>query len=137
VIEYIGERISKAESQRREDRRRARLARGRDARVYIFELNQRHDIDGTSRRNVARWINHSCAPNCTVEIIRGRIWIIALREIAAGEELSYDYGFPLREWRDHPCRCGSEDCPGYIVEGAQRWRLRRALRARRSLKLSS
>ena len=55
------------------DALRSRLARGRDAGVYIFELNQRHDIDGTSRRNVARWINHSCDPNCDAVIEDGRI----------------------------------------------------------------
>jgi SET domain-containing protein len=124
VIEYVGERIGKIESRRREERRRARLARGGDGGVYIFDISRRYDIDGTSRRNVARWINHSCAPNCAIEVIRGRIWIVARRDIPAGEELSYDYGFPLREWQDHPCRCGSPRCPGYIVESAQRWRVR-------------
>lgn len=126
VIEYIGERIGKMESRRREERRRARLARGGDGAVYIFDISRRYDIDGTTRRNVARWINHSCDPNCAVDVVRGRIWIVARREILAGEELSYDYGFPLWEWPDHPCRCGSAGCPGYIVESAQRWRLRRA-----------
>ncbi len=129
VIEYVGERITKGEAWRREQKRLARLAAGRDGCVYIFELNQRHDIDGGVRWNLARRMNHSCEPNCEVEVIRGRIWIVARRAIAAGEELGYDYGFDYTDWREHPCRCGAPACPGFIVKAAQRWRVRRALRA--------
>jgi hypothetical protein len=90
-------------------------------------------LDGRTRRNVARLINHSCAPNCRAETIRGRIWIIARGEIPSGEELTFDYGFALKEWRLHPCRCGSPKCAGYIVGGWQRWRLRRLVREARAL----
>ena len=130
-VEYTGERITKAEARRREQQRLARLRRGGDGSVYIFDLNRRHDLDGRTRRNVARWINHSCAPNCRAETIRGRIWIIARRDIAAGEELTFDYGFPYAEWWLHPCRCGAKRCPGFIVNAAQRWRVRRLVRAER------
>ncbi len=133
VVEYTGERITKAEADRREKLRLARGRRGGDDCVYIFELNARHDLDGRTRRNVARLINHSCAPNCRAETIRGRIWIIARREIPSGEELTFDYGFALKEWRLHPCRCGSPKCAGYIVGGWQRWRLRRLVREARAL----
>lgn len=133
VIEYTGERITKAEAERRESLRLARGRRGGDDCVYIFELNARHDLDGRTRRNVARLINHSCAPNCRAETIRGRIWIIARREIPAGEELTFDYGFALKEWRLHPCRCGSPKCAGYIVSSWQRWRLRRLVRRARAV----
>ena len=61
VVEYTGERITKAEADRREKLRLARGRRGGDDCVYIFELNARHDLDGRTRRNVARLINHSCA----------------------------------------------------------------------------
>ncbi len=132
VIEYTGERITKTEAERRERLRLARGRRGGDDCVYIFELNARHDLDGRTRKNVARLINHSCAPNCRAETIRGRIWIIARREIPAGEELTFDYGFALKEWRLHPCRCGSAKCAGYIVSGWQRWRLRRLVRRARA-----
>ena len=127
VIEYVGERVTKAEAWRREQKRLARLAAGGDGCVYVFELNQRHDIDGAVSWNLARRINHSCDPNCEVEVVRGRIWIVAVRPIAAGEELSYDYGFDYTDWREHPCRCGAATCPGYIVKSSQRWRVRRAL----------
>ncbi len=131
VIEYTGERITKTEARRREQQRRARERAGGDGSVYIFTLNARHDVDGRTRRNVARLINHSCAPNCRVEIIRGRIWIIARRDIPAGAELTFDYGFGLADWPRHPCRCASRRCPGFIVGSAQRWRLRRIPRPER------
>jgi SET domain-containing protein len=126
VIEYVGERITKAEAQRREDRRLERRGAGGDGCVYIFEVNLRYDIDGNVAWNPARHINHSCAPNCEAQSDRGRIWIVALRDIAPGEELTYDYGFSFTESRHHPCRCVAEECVGFIVERAQRWRYRRA-----------
>ena len=131
VVEYTGERISKVEAKRREQARLARLRRGRDGSVYIFVLNKRHDLDGRTAKNVARLINHSCAPNCRAETIRGHIWIVARRDIPAGEELTFDYGFSYAEWRLHPCRCGSARCVGFIVNNDQRWRVRRLLRGRR------
>ncbi len=133
VIEYTGERITKAEAVRREAQRLARGRKGGDDCVYIFNLNRRHDLDGRTRRNVARLINHSCAPNCRVEVICGRIWIIARREIPAGAELTFDYGFSFTEWPKHPCHCGSRRCAGFIVNSGQRWRLRRIPRAERVL----
>ena len=130
IIEYVGEKITKAESHRRELRRLARQRRGGDECVTIFDLNRRFDLDGRTRRNIARLINHSCAPNCRSETIRGRIWILAQREIAPGEELTFDYGYAFKEWPLHPCRCGAKNCAGYIVNGGQRWRVRRLVRAR-------
>lgn len=127
IIEYVGERITKAEADRREAVRLAQRASGRDGCVYVFELNKRHDIDGDVSWNPARLINHSCAANCEPEVIRGHIWIIALRDIAAGEELGYDYGFDFTDWREHPCLCGTAACAGFIVKKSQRWRVRRLL----------
>jgi hypothetical protein len=57
--------------------------------------------------------------------------VLARREIAAGEELTFDYGFAFKEWRQHPCCCGSKRCAGFIVNSAQRWRLKRIPRAER------
>jgi SET domain-containing protein len=128
IAEYTGERITKAEALRRDEARLARLRRGGDGSVYVFELNKRHDIDGRRSRNIVRFINHSCAPNCETAVVRGHVWISALRDIAGGEELTYDYGFPYGEWRNHPCRCGAPGCVGFIVNKAQRWRVRRVLR---------
>jgi SET domain-containing protein len=131
IIEYVGERITKAEAERREEQRLSRLVAGGDGCVYVFILNKRHDIDGNLARNAARRINHSCAPNCEAQNIRGRIWIVALRDIAPDEELNFDYGFSYSEWREHPCRCGAKECIGYIINSGQRWRVRRALAAQR------
>jgi hypothetical protein len=132
VVEYTGERITKAKAAQREARRLARGHRGQDDCVYIFELNARHDLDGRSRGNVARLINHACTPNCRVDVLRGRIWIVARRDIAAGEELTFDYGFKFNEWRHHACLCGGAQCAGFIVAKDQRWRLRRVPRAERN-----
>ncbi|MBP6507935.1 MAG: SET domain-containing protein-lysine N-methyltransferase [Opitutaceae bacterium] len=131
ILEYTGERITKAEAARREAQRLARQARGGDDSVYVFVLNLRHDLDGREGGSLARFINHSCAPNCRAELSRGRIWIVARRDIAVGDELTYDYGFPLAEWRQHPCRCGAARCAGFIVGNDQRWRLRRIPRGER------
>ncbi len=125
VLEYVGERVTKAEAERRDQARLARLAAGGDGCVYVFETRTRHDIDGAVRWNPARRINHSCEPNCEAEEDRGRIWIVARRDIAPDEELTYDYGFSLAEWQNHPCRCGAPSCVGYIVAKGQRWRVRR------------
>lgn len=137
ILEYTGERITKPEAARREAQRLERQRRGGDASVYIFVLNRRHDLDGRDGRSVARFINHSCAPNCRTEVTRGRIWIVARRDIAVGEELTYDYGFALKEWRQHPCRCGAKRCAGFIVARDQRWRLRRIPRAERKRTLAA
>jgi uncharacterized protein len=125
IVEYTGERISKAESERRENARLERIRRGLDSSTFIFDLNTRHDLDGRRGGNISRFINHSCEPNCRAEQDRGRIWIIAKRDIMPGEEVTFDYGFPFGDWPNNPCRCGSASCPGYIVGRGQRWRLRR------------
>ncbi len=132
IVEYTGERITKEESKRREQQRLKRARRGGDGSVYIFDLDETHDLDGRMRNNVARLINHSCAPNCRAETIDGRIWILARRDIAVDAELTFDYGYSYKECRAHPCRCGEKGCPGFIVTAGQRKRLRRALRAERS-----
>lgn len=132
IIEYVGDKVTKTEANRRDAARVARRSSGSDGCVYLFELNARHDVDGDVPWNTARFINHSCDANCEPQIVRGRIWIIALRDIAAGEELTYDYGFDYEQWRDHPCRCGTPVCVGFIVKKGQRWRVRRVLAAEKT-----
>jgi hypothetical protein len=65
--------------------------------------------------NPARFLNHSCAPNCEAQFADGRIWLVAIRDIRAGEELTFNYGYDLTDYREHPCRCGAVSCVGYIV----------------------
>lgn len=126
VIEYVGEKITKAESDRRDEVRRARQEKGGDGCVYLFELNKRYDLDGDVEWNTARLINHSCDPNCDTDYVDGGIWISAVRNIAAGEELNYDYGFDWENYEEHPCRCGAPTCCGFILKKEFRWRVRRA-----------
>lgn len=105
LIEYTGERISKQESAHR-------CSLGNH---FIFDINEEFDLDGSVESNPARFINHSCAPNAEAELDDDRIWIIALRDIAPGEEITFNYGYDLEDFRDHPCRCGASSCVGYIL----------------------
>jgi len=79
VIEYTGTPMTNEERNASNSR-------------YLFEINSKLTIDGSPRWNTARYINHSCKPNCEVEIAKGRVWIFARRNIKPGEELGYDYG---------------------------------------------
>ncbi len=105
VIEYVGEKITKAESLRRCEHNNE----------YIFALDDEFDLDGNVPWNPARFLNHSCSPNCEAKPDGERVWFVALRDIAAGEELTFNYGYDLEDYREHPCRCGATDCVGYIV----------------------
>ena len=108
VIEYVGEHLGKREGQKRTD---AQWARGR---IYTFDLNSRTDIDGNVPWNTARLANHSCDPNCESDIIRGHIWIEAIKNIRKGDEITYDYNFPIED--DFlKCKCGTAKCRGYVV----------------------
>lgn len=118
VIEYVGERIDKAESNRRCE----------DGNPFIFNINDTWDIDGAVDWNPARFLNHSCSPNCEAQQEEERIWIVALRDIAPGEELTFNYGYDLSEWADYPCACGATDCLGYIVAAEHRPAVQQALR---------
>jgi uncharacterized protein len=97
IIEYQGRRIANAQAKRLE-------ARGNR---YMFELDNRFTLDGSSRRNVARYANHSCRPNAESDVVRGKVILRAIKRIRPGEEITYDYG---REYFDlflraPGCRC--------------------------------
>lgn len=106
IIEYVGEKIDKQESARRCEANNP----------YIFHLDDKLDLDGAVDWNPARLLNHSCSPNCEAQMDDdNRIWIMALRDIAPGEEITFNYGYDMEDWREHPCRCGSPNCIGFIV----------------------
>ena len=118
IIEYIGKKVTKAEGDKISENRIKRYLNSKTTgSVYIFELNSRYDIDGSPLYNKARYINHSCSPNCEVDIIRGKIWITSIKKISKGDEFSYDYGydFDKDDFNDHVCNCGSLNCIGYII----------------------
>lgn len=105
VLEYVGEKISKRES----------TERCRRGNHFIFQLDEEWNLDGDMAWNPARLLNHSCAPNGTADCIDGRIWIVAARDIRAGEEITFNYGHDLQDYEEHPCRCGAVECVGFIV----------------------
>jgi hypothetical protein len=105
IIEYLGERVAKEESNRR----------CVEGNPYIFTINDEWDIDGDVAWNPARFLNHSCGPNCEAQQEGDRIWLVSLRDIEPGEELTFNYGYDIGEWRDYPCGCGAPNCLGFIV----------------------
>ena len=118
IIQYIGEKITKAEGDHRSaERIKNFLNKKNEGSVYIFELNKKYDIDGSPLYKQARYINHSCNPNCEVDIINNEIWITSIKNIKKGDELSYDYGyvFDVDDYQDHICKCGSSNCIDYII----------------------
>ncbi len=97
-----------------------------DKAIYLFNLNNRYDLDGDFVYNTARLINHSCDPNCEVEGKGLKLWISSIKDINKDEELTYDYGFSFDEnYKDFPCKCGSNNCCGYIVREGSRWRIKK------------
>lgn len=106
IVEYVGQKIDKAESLRR-------CAAGQS---FIFYFDAGFDLDGNVPENQARWLNHSCDPNSEAQSLGGQIWIVARRAIEPGEEITFDYGYDLESYREHPCHCGSKRCTGYIVD---------------------
>ncbi len=130
IIEYVGELISKEESETRGVSQHAKSIETGDAAVYIFTLSRNYDIDGNVPWNTARLINHSCAPNCEAWVVGRKIFIHSLCDINAGEELTFDYGFDVDCYEDHPCLCGKEGCIGYIVGRAQWPELEARLKAK-------
>ena len=119
IIEYIGEYVDKDESEKRAWDQAAVAEKTGDAAVYIFTLDKKWDIDGDVPWNDARLINHSCEPNCEAWIEGDQIFIYSLRDIKDGEELTFDYGFDIECYVDHPCLCGRPSCVGYIVSREQ------------------
>jgi SET domain-containing protein len=133
IIEYLGERISHEESDRRYEDHSPD-----DPHTFLFIVDKRTVIDAGVGGNDARFINHSCAPNCESVIDKRRVFIEALRTIQPGEELAYDYQIG-REPDDPPnvdevfaCRCGSTECRGTMLWPAKRPQPKKRARASRA-----
>lgn len=116
LIEYAGERLTPAEA----DARYPDLP-GERHHTFLFAINDDVVVDAAVGGNDARWINHSCDPNCDAVIEDGRIWIETIRDVAPLEELAYDYAYLLEERhtpaakRRYPCSCGAARCRGTIL----------------------
>jgi SET domain-containing protein len=130
IIEYVGERIDKEESNRRGLALFEEAKKTGGASVYIFDLNKKWDLDGNKPYNDARLINHSCDPNAEMVNEDDRLFLFALRDILPGQEITFDYGYDIEHFLDHPCRCGAPNCVGYIVSRSQWPQLKRRLRNR-------
>uniref|UniRef100_A0ACD6AQC3 Uncharacterized protein n=3 Tax=Avena sativa TaxID=4498 RepID=A0ACD6AQC3_AVESA len=111
VIEYVGELIRRPVS----DIREAQYEKSGIGSSYLFRLDDDYVVDATKRGGLARFVNHSCEPNCYTKVItvegKKKIFIYSKRRIHAGEELTYNYKFPLEE-KKIPCHCGSQRCRG-------------------------
>ncbi|PYX30003.1 MAG: SET domain-containing protein-lysine N-methyltransferase [Acidobacteria bacterium] len=119
VVEYAGPRITPEEADRRYDG---------IVRTYLYGLEDgKTIIDG---EGLGAFLNHSCDPNCEVDEIKGRVWIFAVRDIAAGEELVWDYNLYDDE-EPAPCHCGAKNCRGTMY--SQEWiaKMRRRAKAKR------
>ncbi|TSA14113.1 MAG: SET domain-containing protein [Betaproteobacteria bacterium] len=114
LIEYTGERLTEAQVDKR-------YARDDSTHTFLFSLDDGMVIDASTGGSSARWINHSCAPNCEAVDDADRIYIETLRAIRPGEELSYNYRIELEERhtpemkRLYQCRCGARRCKGTIL----------------------
>jgi uncharacterized protein len=124
LIEYRGRLLTHAQADRLYD------GTSDSGHTFLFTLNDRYVIDANVEGNTARWINHSCAPNCRAVVEENqdgkrredRVLIESLREIRPGEELTYDYGISLGERltprlkRIWACHCGDADCIGTMLK---------------------
>jgi SET domain-containing protein len=117
IIEYVGERITPDEADRRYDDDAMAVHH-----TFLFTVDDDTIVDAAVGGNSARFINHSCAPNCDAIIEDGRIFIEAKRDVRDGEELTYDYSlersgrFRREYWELYACRCGAPRCRGIILK---------------------
>lgn len=123
LIEYAGARISADEAKARAS---VLDEHGHVPHTFLFAVDDAWVVDAGVGGNDARWLNHSCAPNCDAIVEGGRIWIETLRTIEPGEELTYDYELVLDEPHTkaakarYPCRCGAPTCRGTMLARRRR-----------------
>jgi len=116
LIEYVGEVISWKEALRRHPHDPTD-----PNHTFYFHVDEKHVIDAKHGGNSSRWINHSCEPNCEADEQKGRVFIKALRNIPAGQELFYDYGliidakYTKKLKAEYPCWCGAPTCRGTLL----------------------
>ena len=122
IIDYVGKIITKKQTEESEKFDNAKP-------IYLFNLNNRYDLDGDVSWNTARLINHSCSNNCDYNGTGLKLWVIAIKDIKKNEELTCDYGFGYdQDYKQFPCKCGTKNCCGYIVRAESRWRINKKYR---------
>ena len=133
VIQYIGDKVTKKEGDKRADIQIKKAQKNKkNGMVYVFELNKKYDIDGGVARNYARFINHSCDTNCEVEITNNEIWISSIKRINQYTVLTYNYGYPFdSDFEEHICKCGSKKCVGYILSDEDWPKLKKKLKKKK------
>ena len=130
IIDYIGHVITRKQSDENPKF-------DNNKPIYLFNLNNRYDLDGDVSWNTARLINHSCNNNADYEGKGLKIWITAIKDIKKGEEITCDYGFSFdkEDYKQFPCKCKSKNCCGYIVRAESRWRINKKFAMRNKKKL--
>lgn len=137
IIEYVGERITHRDADRRYDDEAMR-----QHHTFLFSVDETHVIDASVNGNDARFINHACDPNCEAVDEDGHIFIEAIKNIQPGTELTYDYQFERDDADDpevearYPCRCGSSQCRGTILAKPKQKKQKAAVRPRSKTKAS-
>ena len=117
IIDYVGKIITKKQTEDSEKFDNSKP-------IYLFNLNNRYDLDGDVSWNTARLINHSCINNSDYEGQGLKLWVTAIKDIKKGDEITCDYGCGYdSDYKQFPCKCGSINCVGYIVREASRWRI--------------
>jgi SET domain-containing protein len=135
IIEYVGERITHAQADLRYDDESMD-----EHHTFLFTISSRIVIDATYDGNESRYINHSCDPNCEANIEKGRVFISAIKDIAEGEELHYDYGYErsgdetAEDEERYKCLCGTAKCRGSIMEPVSAFKKRQREQAAKRAK---
>ena len=117
IAEYVGERLTDDEVDARYANREGDLGH-----TFLFRIDDNAYVDASLQGNESRFINHSCDPNCESDVVDGHVYITAIRDIAPGEELTYDYALEgedesAPDGKDpYACRCGSPQCRGTMLE---------------------
>lgn len=111
LIEYAGERLTPEQADARYPE-----VPGERHHTFLFAIDDEWVVDAAVNGNDAKWINHSCDPNCDAVVDDAKIWIETIRDVQPGEELAYDYAYELEERhtaeakRRYPCKCGATGC---------------------------
>lgn len=129
IIDYKGKKISFKTSYKLYEKNINKNKKNpKKASVYIFSLDNNFDLNGDVWYNLSKFINHSCDPNCESCLEDNKtIYIYAIKNIRKGEELTFNYGYDIEDYKNHICFCKSYNCLGFIVSEEKREELKKIL----------